>query len=88
MNLNFYMGIGGVLTYKNSGLKAVVADIPLDFLVLETDAPFLPPIPHRGRRNESAYIPIIAQHLADVQRCSINEVAEVTTENARRIFGI
>lgn len=87
MELGFLMGIGGVLTYKNSVLAKILGEIPLDYLVLETDAPFLPPVPHRGRRNESAFIPIIAQHLALAKRCGIQEVAEVTTENAKRLFG-
>jgi TatD DNase family protein len=88
MDLDFFMGIGGVLTYKKSGLKEVVRDIPLDHLVLETDSPFLPPVPHRGKRNESAYIPIIAQHLADTLRLTVQEVAQGTTENAERLFSI
>jgi TatD DNase family protein len=67
-------------------LKQVVSEIPLDALVLETDAPFLPPVPHRGKRNESAYIPLIAQHLADTLRIPVQEVAEVTTANARQLF--
>ena len=87
MDLNFLMGIGGVITYKNSGLKPVVAEIPSEYIVLETDAPFLPPIPHRGRRNESAFLPLIAQHISEVQRCSIQEIAQITTANAKKLFG-
>jgi TatD DNase family protein len=86
MDLGFYMGIGGVLTYKKSGLKQVISEVPLESLVLETDAPFLPPVPHRGKRNESAYIPIIAQHLADTLRVPVQEVAEVTTATALNLF--
>jgi TatD DNase family protein len=86
MDLGFFMGIGGVLTYPKAGLKEVVSAIPIEHLVLETDAPFLPPVPHRGKRNESAYVPIIAQHLADTLRMSVQEVAEITTENAKNLF--
>ncbi len=84
--LGFLLGIGGVVTYKNSGLQKVVEEIPLEHLVLETDAPFLPPVPHRGERNESAYIPFIAQRIAELKSISLEEVARVTTENAVRLF--
>ena len=86
-NLGFLMGIGGVITYKNAGLKEVVQHIDLSHLVLETDAPYLPPVPHRGSRNEPAYIPIIAQALADAKNISIEVVAAKTTENALKLFG-
>ena len=86
LDMGFYLGIGGVLTYKKSGLKAVCARLPLEALVLETDAPFLPPVPHRGKRNESAYIPIIAAALAETMGCSLEEVARQTTQNAERLF--
>lgn len=88
IDLNFYLGIGGVLTYKNSGLDKVVADISLENLVLETDSPYLPPVPHRGKQNESSYLVYIAQKLADLKQVSIEEVARVTTENSESIFGI
>ncbi len=84
--LGFYMGIGGVLTYKKSTLPDVVAGIPLEWLVLETDAPYLPPTPHRGQRNESSYIPLIAARLAEAQGISIDEVAAATTRNALKLF--
>jgi TatD DNase family protein len=85
-DLGFYLGIGGVLTYKKSDLKDVIAEIGLQKIVLETDAPFLSPVPHRGKRNESAYIPIIASNLAEIMKIPISEIARITTENARRVF--
>ena len=84
----FLLGIGGVVTYKNSGLQKVVEAIPLEHLLLETDAPFLPPVPHRGERNESSYIPLIAQKIAEIKRVPLETVARVTTENAVRLFRV
>ena len=86
VNLGFKLGIGGVLTYKNSGLKEVIQIISLDHILLETDAPFLAPVPYRGSRNESAYIYDIAQNLAEIKGIDIAEVAEVTTGNAMELF--
>jgi TatD DNase family protein len=86
IGLGFMLGIGGVVTYKNSGLQAVVEHTSLDSLLLETDAPWLPPVPHRGQRNEPSYIPIIAQKIAEIKSVSLAEVAERTTENALRLF--
>ncbi len=86
MDLGFYMGIGGVLSFKNSGLAQTVAEIPIDRLVLETDAPYLAPTPHRGKRNESAYLKLIAEKLALVKNMPFEEVAAKTTENAKKIF--
>jgi TatD DNase family protein len=83
----FYLGIGGVLTYKNSGLDATVREIDLRHLVLETDAPYLPPVPHRGKRNESAYVSFVAQKLADIHQRPLEEVAQITTQNAAQLFG-
>ncbi len=88
MDLGFYMGIGGVLTYKNSGLAEVVKNIPLEYLVLETDAPYLTPVPFRGKRNESSYLKYIVAKLAEVKKITVEEVAAVTTANAKKIFGI
>jgi TatD DNase family protein len=82
----FYMGIGGVLTYKNAGIAETVKKVPLDKIVLETDAPFLTPVPFRGKRNESAYIKIIAQKLADLKEISLNEIEFATTNNALSLF--
>ena len=82
----FLMGIGGVLTYPKSGLADVVRQIPLENLVLETDSPFLPPVPYRGKRNESSYVRLVAEALAGVKNCSLIEVAEHTTRNAKNMF--
>ncbi|MCF8417055.1 MAG: TatD family hydrolase [Crocinitomicaceae bacterium] len=82
----FKIGIGGVLTYKKSGLDEVVKDIPLDLLVLETDSPYLPPTPFRGKRNESAYINYVAEKLADIKGMSVDELANFTTQNAENLF--
>ncbi|GAC1456499.1 MAG: TatD family hydrolase [Chitinophagaceae bacterium] len=87
VELGFYMGIGGVITYKNSGLAAVIEKLPLDNIVLETDAPYLTPAPLRGKRNESAYLKYIVQKIAEVKKISMEEVAEATTFNARKVFG-
>ncbi|MFI5149308.1 MAG: TatD family hydrolase [Bacteroidia bacterium] len=84
----FKMGIGGVLTFKNSGLDKVVEQIDLEHLVLETDSPYLAPVPHRGKRNESAYIRIVAEKLAEVKKTTPEEVARITTENSKHLFGI
>lgn len=86
ISLGFYLGIGGVLTFKNSGLDKVIENISLDHIVLETDSPYLAPVPFRGKRNESSYLPHIARRLADVQQTSLEEVAAITTANARKIF--
>lgn len=86
--LGFYLGIGGVLTYKNSGLAEAVKDIPLEYIVLETDAPYLAPVPYRGKRNESSYIGYVARKLAEVKGVGVEELAAVTTANAQNIFRI
>jgi TatD DNase family protein len=85
-SLNFYVGIGGVATFKKGGLDTVLPDVPLDRIVLETDSPYLAPVPHRGKRNEPAYIPLIAQKVADIKQISLEELQTKTTENARKIF--
>lgn len=84
----FLLGIGGVSTYKNGGLDKVLPEIPLENLILETDSPYLSPTPHRGKRNESSYIPIIAQRLADIKGLSLEEVADQTTSNAEKLFNL
>ncbi|MEO8711222.1 MAG: TatD family hydrolase [Parafilimonas sp.] len=86
IEMNFYLGIGGVLTYKKSGLDEVIKKISLEKIVLETDAPYLTPVPFRGKRNESSYIKIIAEKLADIKKISVEEVGAITTANAERIF--
>lgn len=80
------VGIGGVLTFKKSKLAEVVRQIPLDRILLETDAPYLTPVPHRGERNESTYIPLIAAKIAELKQIDLEEVAQVTTDNATRLF--
>jgi TatD DNase family protein len=86
IEMGFYLGIGGVLTYKKSGLAELLADIDMSHLVLETDAPYLTPVPFRGKRNESSYLKLIAEKLAEVKNISLEEVANITTENAERVF--
>ncbi|HRG68763.1 MAG: TatD family hydrolase [Saprospiraceae bacterium] len=84
--LGFYLGIGGVITYKNSDLKNILPDIGLEHIVLETDSPFLSPVPFRGKRNESAYIPAIAEKISEILDLSLETVAIKTSENAERLF--
>jgi len=84
----FYLGIGGVLTFKNSGLDKTISEVDLQHLILETDAPYLAPTPFRGKRNESKYIVNIAEKLAEVHQTSIEKVAETTTLNAKKLFGL
>ncbi|MFA6275698.1 MAG: TatD family hydrolase [Pedobacter sp.] len=86
--LGFYLGIGGVVTYKKAGLDLTLVEISLNDIVLETDSPYLAPVPYRGKPNESSYLIHIAQKVADIYNISLNEVAEVTTENSKKIFGI
>ncbi len=86
VKMGFYLGIGGVVTYKKSGIADVVAAMPLENLLLETDAPFLPPVPHRGQRNESSYIPLIAHKISEIKNVSLEEVGRVTTNNALKLF--
>ncbi|MBK9792178.1 MAG: TatD family hydrolase [Sphingobacteriales bacterium] len=88
IKLGFYLGIGGVLTYKNTHLRDTLKHIPLDKIVLETDAPYLPPVPHRGKRNESAYTKLVAETLCTVYEKGLDEIAVVTTQNATNLFGI
>ena len=83
---DFKFGIGGVVTFKNATLADIVREVPLERLLLETDAPYLAPVPYRGKRNESAYIPVIAQKIADIKGISLEEVATVTTDSATALF--
>lgn len=85
---DFFLGIGGVVTFKNAGLDKTVAELPLEKLVLETDAPYLAPKPYRGKRNESSYLLYVAEKIAEIQGKRIEEIAEVTTANSKTIFGI
>ena len=86
IDLGFLLGIGGVLTYKNSGLAATLASISLEHMVLETDAPYLTPVPFRGKRNESSYLKYIAEKLAEVKQTTAEEVANITSSNALKLF--
>ncbi len=86
--LGYKLGIGGTVTYKNSTLPQVLSKIDLKHIVLETDAPYLPPVPHRGKRNESAHVFLVAQKLADVYQLSLEEIASITTKNAVDTFGV
>ena len=88
VELGFHLGIGGVVTFKNATMAEVVKSVPLERLLLETDAPYLSPVPHRGQRNESAYIPLVAQKIAELRGISPDEVASVTTASARSLFAI
>lgn len=88
IDLNFYLGIGGVVTYKKASLDLVLADIPLEHIVLETDSPYLAPVPYRGKPNESSYLIHVAQKVADIYQLSLEEVATVTTTNSKKIFGV
>lgn len=88
IDLGFYLGIGGVVTFKNSGLDKVMEEIPLEHVVLETDAPYLAPVPFRGKRNEPAYLKYVAEKLAGIKNVEIDEVAKITTDNAEKLFGL
>jgi TatD DNase family protein len=88
IDLGFYLGIGGVVTFKNSGLDKTLAEIDLQHIVLETDAPYLAPVPFRGKRNQPAYIVKVAEKIALIKNITIEEVANITTENSRKIFAI
>ena len=85
---DWYVGIGGVLTFRKASIAEDIRRIPLERILLETDAPYLTPVPHRGERNESAYIPLIAAFLAERKGITVEEVARVTTYNARQLFSI
>ena len=88
IEMGFHIGIGGVVTFKNATLAAVAAAVPLERILLETDAPYLAPVPYRGKRNESAYIPVIAEKIAALKGVSIAEVDEVTSASATVLFGL
>jgi TatD DNase family protein len=86
--LGFYLGIGGVVTYKNAGLDKIIPEIDLRHIVLETDSPYLTPVPFRGKPNESSYLIYIAQKVAELHQTDMDTVASITTENSRVLFGI
>lgn len=88
VDLGLYLGIGGVITFKKSGLDEAIKNIDLTHIVLETDAPYLAPVPFRGKRNESSYLTYVAQKVADVKEISMEEIARITTANAQRLFNL
>lgn len=86
IDLNFILGIGGVVTFKNGKIDQFLHEIPLDKIVLETDSPYLAPVPHRGKRNESSYLDLVAGKLVNIYGKDFSEIDRATTENARKIF--
>jgi TatD DNase family protein len=88
LETNFYFGIGGVVTFKNAGLGQVVENIPLERIVLETDSPYLTPAPHRGKRNEPSNLMLIASKIAEIKNLPVEQVAKITTQNAKNLFGL
>jgi TatD DNase family protein len=88
IKLGFRLGIGGVITFKNTHLREVLKQIPIDHILIETDSPYLSPVPYRGKRNESAYCRIVAETLAAVYNRSVDDIASITTRNARSLFEI
>lgn len=87
IDLGFYMGIGGVVTFKNSGLDKVLEQINLEKIVLETDAPYLAPVPFRGKRNEPSYLKYVVEKLSEIKNMSVEEITQTTTSNAEKLFG-
>jgi TatD DNase family protein len=87
IDAGFYLGIGGVVTYKNTHLREVIKELPLDRIVLETDAPYLTPVPFRGKRNESSYLKYVVETIAGVKNMPVEEVGRITSENAKKMFG-
>lgn len=85
-DLGFFIGLGGVTTFKNGGMEKVIPELDLDQMVLETDSPYLAPVPHRGKRNEPAYLSLIAQRIADLREMGLEELVAATSENANRLF--
>jgi TatD DNase family protein len=85
-SMGFYLGLGGVATFKNGGLDKVIPDLDLENLVLETDSPYLAPVPHRGKRNSPEYIPMIAQKISELKKITLEELKSITTTNAMRLF--
>ncbi|MDD3741619.1 MAG: TatD family hydrolase [Bacteroidales bacterium] len=86
IDFGFYLGIGGVVTYKNSNMKEVVSAIPLEHILTETDSPYLTPVPFRGKRNEPYYLKYIIEKIAEIKNCDKNTVNNITTENCKRLF--
>ena len=88
IGMGFHLGLGGVLTYKNAGVAEAVKDIPMEYLVLETDAPYLAPVPYRGKTNEPAFMLEVAKKLAEIKSLPLHEIAAITTSNAEKLFGL
>jgi TatD DNase family protein len=88
IDMGFHLGLGGVLTYKNAGVAEAVKDIPMEYLVLETDAHYLAPVPYRVKTNAPAYMFEVAKKLADIKSLPLNEIAAITTSNAQKLFGL
>jgi TatD DNase family protein len=88
IGMGFYLGIGGVLTFKNAGLDKILKEVDLAHIILETDAPYLAPVPFRGKRNECSYISHIAQKLADIKEIPVDSIAQITTGNTEKLFGL
>ena len=88
LDMEFLLGLNGILTFKNSGLDKVISEFDTKYMILETDSPYLAPTPKRGKRNESAFLPYIAQKLADIHNLSVDQVMSITTANAKNLFSI
>jgi TatD DNase family protein len=88
IDLGFYLGIGGVVTFKNSGLDIVMTDVDMKHVVLETDAPYLAPVPFRGKRNECSYLKYVVEKLRELKNISKEEIENITTKNAKELFSI
>ena len=86
IGMGFHLGLGGVLTYKNAGVAEAVKDISMEYIVLETDAPYLAPVPYRGKTNEPAYMIEVAKKLAEIKSLPLHEIAAITTSNAEKLF--
>ena len=88
IGMGFHLGLGGVLTYKNAGVAEAVKEVPMEYLVLETDAPYLAPVPYRGKTNEPAFMLEVAKKLAEIKSLPLHEIAAITTSNAEKLFGL
>jgi TatD DNase family protein len=86
VDMGMLLGIGGVVTFKNGGLEEIIRQIPMEFMVLETDAPFLAPVPHRGKRNSPEYLPLLANKISEISSIPFEEVCSITSKNALRLF--
>ena len=87
IDLNFHLGIGGVVTFKNGKISEFLSSVPIERIVLETDSPYLAPSPFRGKRNESSYLTIIADKLSEIYNLDVSEISRITQKNSYEIFG-